>query len=550
MGAGARIGETRSVRPVSLARQLLLLQLAIVLAAVAITGAFAVGAARERAVEQQRARVVATARTLSESTEVRTALERPSPETRLQPLAERTRASTGFAFIVFMTPQGRRLSHPTPARIGERYVGRIAPALQGRTFTEIRVGTLGRSVRAVEPIRSGRDGRILGLVAVGVLETTIAGQARAQLPALAASLLAALGFGAVGSFLLARRVRRQTRGMDPATLATLYDHNEAVLQAIREGVVVVDPAGRVQLLNPEARRLLGLAEGEGAVGRLVDDLVDDPSLRAVLRGESYERDGLHVVGGRVLVSGRSPSAAPGGDVGTVTTLRDRTELDALLHELATERSLADALRAQSHEAANELHTVVGLVELGRYEDAVSFATRRIGVTQDEVDVVQHHIGDPALAALLLAKAATCRERGVNLVLDPGSDLPAGVLAGEALVTILGNLIDNALDALDGRGAGRIDVLATAADGRATIRVADDGPGFPPEALGSATEPGWSTKPGDGAGRRGLGLALVDATVRRLGGTLTLRNEGGAVIVVAVPVDETTAPTPPEREVQA
>jgi two-component system CitB family sensor kinase len=224
----------------------------------------------------------------------------------------------------------------------------------------------------------------------------------------------------------------------------------------------------------------------------------------------------------------------GRRVGTVTTLRDRTELEGLGRELATVRGLADAMRAQAHESANELHTVVGLVELGRYDDAISFATRRIALAQDEVDLVQQRIGDPSLAALLLAKLAACRERGAELAIDGSSELPAGTVPGEELVTIVGNLIDNALDALAGRRGGRIEVRAVREDATAVISVRDDGPGISPEALDHVFEAGWSTKPGTGAAQRGLGLALVAAAAARLGGTATAANDGGAVFTVRIP----------------
>jgi two-component system CitB family sensor kinase len=196
--------------------------------------------------------------------------------------------------------------------------------------------------------------------------------------------------------------------------------------------------------------------------------------------------------------------------------------------------MADALRAQSHESANELHTVVGLVELGRYDDAIAFATRRIGVTQDEVDLVQQRVGDPAVAALLLAKGAACRERGVHLALDDESLLPAELLRSEDLVAIVGNLVDNALDALGGRG-GRIDVRIAVEDDRVIVQVRDDGPGIPEEALPHVFEAGWSTKPETAERPRGLGLALVSATALRLGGTADASNDGGAVLTVRLPV---------------
>jgi two-component system CitB family sensor kinase len=519
-----------AVRRLSLARQLLLLQLVVVVVAVVVAGFVAVRSADDRATAQQRQRVLSLAQALAQSGEVRGALRSDDPSRVLQPLAERTLRASDVAFVVFMSPDGIRYSHPNPAEIGRHFVGTIAPAQAGRAFTEMATGTLGPSVRAVAPVRDG--GRVAGLVAVGVLSETISAQVRRQLPGLLASLAIAVAVGAALSLLVARRVRRQTRGMDPDELAALYDHHDAVLHAIREGVVVVGDDDRLLLANGEARRLLGL--GEDAVGRPLAEVVEDPGLRAAMRGDADAGEGLHVVGGRVLVTGQRPAERDGKRLATVTTLRDRTELEGLVRELATVRGLADALRAQAHESANELHTVVGLVELGRYDDAVAFATRRIRVTQDEVDLVQQRVGDPALVALMLAKAASCRERGVHLALDDDSDLPEAALAPQDLVSIVGNLIDNALDALGEGDGGRIDVRLVARGGRVVIEVRDDGPGIPPDALAHIFEPGWSTKSASGSRNRGLGLALVSATAARLGGRVDARTDGGAVLVVDVP----------------
>jgi two-component system, CitB family, sensor kinase len=515
----------------SLARQLLLLQLVVVVIAVVVVGAVAVFTAADRAAGEQRERALSLGEALATSGEVRRALRSDDPSQLLQPLAERVRRSADVGFVVFMSPDGVRYSHPNPERIGGRFVGTIAPARAGRAFTESTTGTLGPSVRSVVPVRDGS--RITGLVSVGVLEEQISDQLWDQLPGLLGSLAVAILLGGLLSLALARRVRRQTRNMDPDELAALYDHHDAVLHAIREGIVVVGRDDRLLLANGEARRLLALAED--AVGRPVGELIDDPSLLAAVRGGEGPGDGLHVVGERVLVIGQRPAERDGQRIATVTTLRDRTELEGLVRELATVRGLADALRAQAHESANELHTVVGLVELGRYDDAVAFATRRIGVTQDEVDLVHQRVGDPALAALLLAKGAACRERGIHLVLDEASALPAGALPSEDLVTIVGNLIDNALDALSGRVGGRIEVRLAVEREQVVISVRDDGAGIPDDALASVFTAGWSTKPGTGAGRRGLGLALVSSTASRHGGTVRAANDEGAVFTVEVPV---------------
>ena len=524
-----RTWQHHGVRRMSLARQLLLLQLAVVVVAVGVAGVIAVRVADRRTQDEQRARVLSVAETLAASGQVRAALADRNPSVVLQPLAERVRRESELGFVVFMSPDGIRFSHPNPARIGGRFVGTIGPARAGRAFTETTTGTLGPSVRAVAPVRDGR--RVAGLVAVGVLQEAIAHEVRRQLPGLLASLAIALVGGGLLSLLVARRVRRQTRGLDPDELAALYEHHDAVLHAIREGVVVVGRDDRLLLANDEAHRLLGL--GDDAVGRPVADVVHDASLLATLRGGAGPSEGLHVVGDRVLVSGRRTAERDGRRLATVTTLRDRTELEGLVRELATVRGLADALRAQAHESANELHTVVGLVELGRHDDAVAFATRRIGVTQNEVDFIQSRVGDPALGALLLAKAAAGRERGVDVALSPASSLPDGAVPSEDLVTIVGNLIDNAFDALASRGGGRIEVTLGLDGDAATLEVRDNGAGIPDADLGQIFEAGWSTK-GDGA-RRGLGLALVSAAAARLGGAATARNDGGAVLTVRVPV---------------
>src|SRR5919108_6511185 len=260
----------------SLARQLLLLQLAVVVIAVVVVGAVAVRSAADRASDEQRERVLSLGEALAATGEVRAALATDDPSAVLQPLAERIRRTSDVSFVVFMTPDGIRYSHPNPERIGGRFIGTIAPARAGRAFTETTTGTLGPSVRSVVPIRDG--GEVTGLVSVGVLQEAIAHQVSDQLPGLVASLAVALLVGAALSLLVARRVRRQTRGMDPDELTALYDHHDAVLHAIREGIVVVGRDDRLLLANGEAQRLLGLSDD--AVGRPIDEVVEDGALRS------------------------------------------------------------------------------------------------------------------------------------------------------------------------------------------------------------------------------------------------------------------------------
>jgi two-component system CitB family sensor kinase len=520
----------RVARRASLARRLLALQLAVVALIVGVFSVLAVLTTRARTEESERERARSVAETVAQAPSVRAALATADPASRLQPVAERIRRRTGVAFVVVMSPQGMRYSHPNPDRIGERFVGTIAPAARGRALTEVYEGTLGPSVRAVVPVR-GRDERITGLVAVGVLQEQISAQLADQLPGLLVLALAALAVGIGLSLLVARRVKRQTLNLEPREIAALYQHHDATLHAIREGVLVVDAGGRVLLGNDEAARLLGLPEA--VEGRPVEDVLPAGPLRDLVTAGTPVRDAVVLAGDRVLVANQSTAQLDGRALGTVVTLRDRTELQQLVRELDAIRAMADSLRAQAHESANRLHTLVGLVELGRYDEAVSFATEQVELAQELLGRLQERIEEPALVALLLGKVALARERGVELEVAEETRLEAVDLPPGELVTIVGNLVDNAVDAVAATGAGGwVEVALWSHEGDVLVEVRDSGPGIAPEHLDKVFESGWSTKDGGG---RGLGLALVRHAVTRLGGSIEAANDGGAVFTVRLPV---------------
>lgn len=252
-------------------------------------------------------------------------------------------------------------------------------------------------------------------------------------------------------------------------------------------------------------------------------------------------DETHLTADRVLVVNTRPVVG-GERRGTVATLRDRTELQALSGELDSERGFTEALRSQAHEAANRLHTVVSLIELGRVTEAVEFATAELELAQALTDRVVDAVGEPVLAALLLGKAAQANERGVELVLTEDSRIDDGLvpatLPSRDLVTILGNLVDNAVEAVSGTPQARVTVAARTGDGELLLRVGDSGPGVRPADRDVVLGRGWTTR---GPGR-GLGLALVGQAVSRASGTLDLADaeEGGAEFTVRLPLPARTA----------
>jgi two-component system CitB family sensor kinase len=308
-----------------------------------------------------------------------------------------------------------------------------------------------------------------------------------------------------------------------------------VLHGIREGTVATDTAGRVTLVNDEAKRLLGV--DDSALGRRLADIVPKGHAREVLGGHVDEPDQIVLVDDRVLVANRMPVSIRGRDVGAVVTLRDRTELEKLLRELNDVRSLADALRAQEHEFSHRLHVVAGLIELGRNDEAVAYIQDSSLVHQALVASIVESFGEPTIMALLLGKAAVASERGIDLRVGAETRLPEDYPRARDLVTVVGNLVDNALDSVAGAGAGSSWIEVTIADegNGVRVQVRDSGPGVDPALVGEIFRDGFTTKVATGTGRRGLGLALVSQTVRRhAGGWVDVENDGGARFTAFLP----------------
>ena len=343
------------------------------------------------------------------------------------------------------------------------------------------------------------------------------------IPTIALVTVAALGISMLGSWAVRRRLLRQTRGLRPDELRLMYDHHDAVLHSVSEGLIVLYSGG-VALVNDEARRLLGLPDGS----------VTRADLPEFLRTADHGvRDELQITDDRVLVVNRARVA---GSASQVVTIRDRTELQGALGELNAMKVLTDSLRAQAHEQANKLHTVITMVEMGRPQDAVAVATRELELSQHLVDRLSQAVSEPALMALLLGKSAQADERGIVLTVTEDTHLPSDIpLTGQEIVTVLGNLIDNALDACD-RDEPWVEVTVHQDDDALLIRVADSGAGMDPQTFERAMQRGYSTK-GDTAGPehgQGLGLALVAQVVKRHGGTLSAEVTYGSVVTVTIP----------------
>ncbi|WP_328493540.1 sensor histidine kinase [Streptomyces sp. NBC_00414] len=511
--------------------QVLLMQVAIAAGvAVLATGLF-LAPLSEQLDDQAMRRALAIAQTTAAQPRLAEELTstRPSADGPVQAEAERVRKASGAEYVVVMDMHGVRWSHTNPAEIGGRVSTDPQQALAGREVMEIDDGTLGRSARGKVPLRDA-GGDIVGAVSVGIEYDSVRARLIHAIPGLFAYAGGAMAVGALAAYLISRRVQRQTRDLAFSDIAGLLAEREAMLHGIREGVVALDREGRIRLLNDEARRLLGL--GDEAVGQPLGTALGEGRTTDVLAGTVSGTDLLTVRGQRVLVANRMPT----DDGGAVATLRDRTELEQLGRELDSTRGLIDALRAQDHEHANRMHTLLGLLELEMFDDAVEFVGEVVGDHRATAEQITEKIHDPLLAALLVGKATVAAERAVALTVSDRTLFPDLLVDARGLVTIVGNLVDNALDAVAGTLHARVEVELRAEGRTAVLRVRDTGPGIPAEQRELIFTDGWSTKEPPAHRGRGIGLSLVRRLAERQGGSARVAEAagGGAEFTIVLP----------------
>jgi sensor histidine kinase regulating citrate/malate metabolism len=512
----------------SLAGQYLVLQLLIVMAV--LVGVVAISLAQSAAAFEriEGRRALSAAEALGSNPAVRALL--PSAEPRggaaLSAVAESVRTVSGSAQVALARIDRTVVASSDPGLLGNPLELGASRVMEGRAWTGVVGGTAAPVLSAHVPVLDD-SGTMIGIASISRNYPSTWERLGDAVPNLLTYLGVASVLGVAGSLLLSRRVKRQTLGMEPSEISGLVENREAMLHGLKEGVVALDLHGRITVANDSARALLGLPAD--CVGKALSGLPVEPALKDVLTGEQPGQDQMVLVGERLVVLNRVPIRSRGRVMGSVATLRDRTELSSLERELGATRTATDTLRAQAHEFANQLHVISGLIQIGEYDSVVQFVN---GVTVDRTrlnDDVTSRIEDPALAALLIAKSSLAAERGVPLQLDPASSLsPVGDELSRDLTTVVGNLVDNALDAVTGAAAASVRVLVEDHGDDVMVTVRDTGPGIDGEAAEEIFRQGFSTKLPGPAGGRGFGLALSRVVCRRSGGELTVANDGGAV----------------------
>lgn len=480
--------------------------------------------------------VMYIARTIARSDMVSEGLAGLRRESDIQDYANSVRNLTESAIVVVFDMQGIRKSHPDETKLGYHVVGGDEEgALRGEEYLSFATGTVGPQLRAFTPVYF--HGKQVGAVVVGIHIGDVERAVAANRNRIFLTILLGMAIGIGGAILLARSVKKTLFGLEPEEIAKVLEERNAMLHSVKEGILAIDMAGKITLANETAIDMLSSAgTTDKLIGKEIDAYIPNTRLTHVLQtgipelNQEQDLNGIHIITNRV------PITVNGSIVGAIATFRDKTEINQLAEELTGVRSYVEALRSQAHEFMNKLHVILGLVRLEYYDQLAAYIRRIADDQEAEVAFVSKRIRDPVVAGLVLSKLSKSREMGVSMKLSEDTTLPAELAPNthHECITILGNLIDNALEAAEASYEKRVHVSLQDDQTTIRIRIQDSGTGIAGDLKERVFEKGFSTK----AQGRGFGLYLVNNSVTRLGGTLTMYSlPAGTEVTVAIPHKE-------------
>ena len=452
----------------------------------------------------------------------------------IQTYTNRILKNTGVQFIVVMDMNGIRKSHPNPQKIGHHFIGGDeGPALKGKEHVSLAEGTLGISMRVFVPVFS-ETGEQLGAVAVGISADNVKERVKESRHIIYIGVGVGVLVGIIGAILLARHIKKSLFGLEPHRIAKILEERNTMLQSVKEGIIAVDKEANVTLINNEAKRLFkksGLEED--FIGKDVELYMPNSRIKEVLQTGEVQLNEEQNIYGITIVTNRVPLYVKGEIVGAIATFRDKTEIRKLAEELTGIRLYAEALRAQSHEFMNKMHVVLGLTHMKQYEELQKYISGMVSEHQYEIGGIMKRIKSPVFAGFLLGKLSYAREKNIKLIISEDSYMPE--IEDESitheLITIVGNLIDNALEAVANCEKKQVEVKIQYGD-TLIITVQDTGKGIQEEEIGALFTKGYSTK-GD---NRGYGLYLVTESIQRINGEIHVYSlvGKGTTITIEIP----------------
>ncbi|MEA4884002.1 MAG: sensor histidine kinase [Clostridia bacterium] len=516
----------------------------VIVFTIAIVGSVSVWTIKSELESRSGARALSIARTFALLTPVRENLGKADGASVIQPVAEAVRLASGAQFVVTIDMRGIRYSHPVSGRVGEHVAGGDENrALAGDEYISRACGTLGPSIRAFTPIYDESNTQV-GAAIVGYFLDDVDRDVHTTLNKMYAAFFVSLTLGLVGSSILAQNVKKTMFGMEPFEISSLLEQRNAILSSVREGIIAVNADGNVALVNDEAKRMLAI--DDDITGMPVLEVIPTTRLPQVLATGQPEYDREQVLGRTVIVTNRVPVIVNGQVTGAVASFRDNAAVKRLAGELTGVKKYVEALRVQSHEFKNTLHAVAGMIQMKRYDEALDCIMQASESRDKLINFVSSRIRPVPLAALLISKAGAANEQGIQFRICPDSRLDKVPPCTDVydLVTVVGNLIDNALEGAaseTGRDAGerRVSVAIRQSEHGAAVEVANTGPAIPDFVAQHMWDHGFTTK----SNGHGIGLALVKDRIEAAGGRFWSERiqPGHCPEAVAGPV-KTTCPT--------
>ncbi|WP_088007178.1 DcuS/MalK family sensor histidine kinase [Indiicoccus explosivorum] len=518
---------------------IILLVCLVVLVSLLITDLLITDYTGENIQDQLEEKTKIISRTVAESQVVQEGLQGEVDPDSIQEYAMTIQEKSNVLFIVVMDMNGIRMSHPVASRIGKHFVGGDEErVLQGEEYISTSMGTLGKSLRAFTPVYNENDKQI-GAVAVGISLEAVQDSIQQSHKRVIFGSIFGMAVGIIGAFLLAKYIKSSLFGLEPYAIARIHEERDRMLHSVREGIIAIDKENKIVLVNKSARQIFqkaGLMHQE-PVGMKSNDFLPGTMLNRVLVDGVTEMDEEQTINGVSIITNRVPLVVNDQVVGAIATFRDKTEVNKLAEQLTGVQMYADTLRAQSHEFMNQLHVLLGLIKMGNYDEVNHFISKLVNHQAHEVENITRYIKNPVLAGFLIGKMSAARESHVQLTLHCETEIPQFKDSENSheLITILGNLMDNAVESVRESRQKRIDVTLSYIDGLLTIQVSDTGEGIPQDRHEEIFQKGVSTKEGN---HRGFGLYLTRQSVEKMEGSIDVSSgpEQGAVFTVIIPYE--------------
>lgn len=508
----------------------------IVLFSIVIAGIIAAGKVYDETEKRLGERGLITGRTVANLPDVQQFILDSEGWEKINPIVNRIRTINDADYIVVLNSNRIRYSHPVEEKLGTVSAGKDeGAAFAEHSYISKAKGEMGVAIRSFVPVMNN-DHEQIGIVIVGNMMPEVGSVLSSITSELAMIALLALGFGSIGSWILARRIKKETFQLEPHEIARLLVERTATFEAMNEGVIAIDNDGNIMIFNDKAKRILGVSYE--TTEKKLQDVISSKKLLSLLRSRDRLESEEITAGGKVLMLSKVPIQVVDQIVGTLAVFQDRTEVAAIAEELTGVKSFVEALRVQNHESLNRLHTIAGLIQLDQKDKALDYVFEVSQQDEDLSSFLSKHIEDFKISGLLLSKIRRGKELGVEVTVNRSSTYVKNpsLLDSHDLVLILGNLIENAFYSFNSvtQEQNFIHISIVQDDAFLYLAVEDNGCGMRENIQEKVLEKGFSTKGEDG---NGLGLYLIKRTVDRVNGNLTFtsREGEGTSIELVIPM---------------